>query len=794
MSQITIGSFPYTLAQGSFTTGTVELRIWFTGGPGQQFIDADSNIVPYGNATDFYKRVACTVAANVITVSQFTLPSTDNSSNVSTVAKAQFYVDGSPAEFLFTDWIITATLGNSITFNALYTFNLAASIPFTLNATYLTAPQVAALIQSSSPGSLVQSVFGRVGVVIATTGDYSSAQLSDSANIPRLNINNTFTGNNAITQAIATSGSPTAFKVIGAAHTTLAASTEAPDISFALARTVQFASGALTTQRSILITPPTYSFTAPSTITRASTMEITGAPIAGTNATITDPIALAVYGTTRIRKLNIDLNTESNALGLGISGQITGGNSTGAQTGINVIFTNSGNNTLNASAAMGWDIQNLNTAAAEAIGAYGGVWSKFGGNSWGVHAKTADTAEDGTGTAEANLYGFVSELHRSQVATGSKFAAGFLAYASGLKDVDVGYGFWGPGSAFDYGLDQVRTGRGVSTGIETPQTINNALVRSANSTVAIAARNAASNADLTLLTSDSSNRTVVGGNGLLKLAGLGAGIVTTDASGIVSIASSTSTAAGSNTQFQYNNSGALAGTAFLTNVTDGAGNYVAANTLLVSGDGFVVKGNGGTELDTAFAISHTGSAGTISVNYLTVYASGAGNPTQIGATGTDSNININLLPKGSGVVMANSKTLMAADYSNATPAPGIIVLTATGVNFNSVADTAFTITLPSGFTRFALNAVFIGHASTSISTATVGLFTAAAGGGTAIVTSASAVTVTTASESTNNNAQQLTLNNATTVSYNNATLYFRVTGAQGSAATADVTLYLRPMP
>lgn len=93
---------------------------------------------------------------------------------------------------------------------------------------------------------------------------------------------------------VETSGSPYAFKVTGAAHTTLAASTQAPDIDWALARTVQFATGALTAQRAIRITAPTYGFVGASVISDAATLAISGPPVAGTNATLTRTFPLWV--------------------------------------------------------------------------------------------------------------------------------------------------------------------------------------------------------------------------------------------------------------------------------------------------------------------------------------------------------------------------------------------------------------------------------------------------------------------------------------------------------------------
>jgi hypothetical protein len=101
-------------------------------------------------------------------------------------------------------------------------------------------------------------------------------------------------GSAVFTPGVATSGSPTAFTITGAAHTTLALSTEATDVNFNLSRTVQFATGALTTQRAMRIQAPTYSFVGASTITTASTLSISGPPVAGTNATITNAYALSL--------------------------------------------------------------------------------------------------------------------------------------------------------------------------------------------------------------------------------------------------------------------------------------------------------------------------------------------------------------------------------------------------------------------------------------------------------------------------------------------------------------------
>lgn len=101
-------------------------------------------------------------------------------------------------------------------------------------------------------------------------------------------------GNLTLTPSAATSGSQTGFTFTAPAPTGQTASTEATMVNWNLASTVTFAAGALTTQRAFRIQAPTYAFASASTITTASTLSISGAPIAGTNATITNPYALNV--------------------------------------------------------------------------------------------------------------------------------------------------------------------------------------------------------------------------------------------------------------------------------------------------------------------------------------------------------------------------------------------------------------------------------------------------------------------------------------------------------------------
>lgn len=113
----------------------------------------------------------------------------------------------------------------------------------------------------------------------------------------------------ALTPVAATGTVVPSLKITGAAHTALTASTERHAVQFDLSSTKQFATGALTTQREVRIQAPTYGFVGASVITTAATLAISGAPIAGTNATITQSLALWL---------------ESGSLAFGSSAALTG--------------------------------------------------------------------------------------------------------------------------------------------------------------------------------------------------------------------------------------------------------------------------------------------------------------------------------------------------------------------------------------------------------------------------------------------------------------------------------------
>ena len=164
-----------------------------------------------------------------------------------------------------------------------------------------------------------------IGTAIGVYGEASGAAL---------NIAGRFVGAVRISGQVTTSGAPApTLAVLGSAVTALTASTEFRDVSIELARTMQFATGALVTQRSVVITPPTIAFVGASTVTKAVTFSITGAPIAGTNATISTSYAFEVeagtsnfVGRVLIADSTASTSSTSGALvvsgGVGVGGEI----------------------------------------------------------------------------------------------------------------------------------------------------------------------------------------------------------------------------------------------------------------------------------------------------------------------------------------------------------------------------------------------------------------------------------------------------------------------------------------
>jgi hypothetical protein len=149
------------------------------------------------------------------------------------------------------------------------------------------------------------------------------------------------------------------------------------------------------------------------------------------------------------------------------------------------------------------------------------------------------------------------------------------------------------------------------------------------------------------------------------------------------------------------------------------------------------------------------------------------------------------------VLRSDGTNFVSAQLNTAdlTPMAMSYIAKLIGVNLNSAnTDNAMSVPLPVGFTRWKVNATFVSHASVSLTTATLGVFTATGGGGQVIAANQSLAALTSTAENTNNNFLGLAGTNVATESYNVGTIYFRVGTAQGSAATADCILSYSIIP
>lgn len=118
---------------------------------------------------------------------------------------------------------------------------------------------------------------------------------------------------------------------------------------------------------------------------------------------------------------------------------------------------------------------------------------------------------------------------------------------------------------------------------------------------------------------------------------------------------------------------------------------------------------------------------------------------------------------------------------------------ADNIDMNSAnTDTALTMFLPT--TNYTITAIRVQNCSTSMTTATGGVFTSTGGGGTTVSANAAVAGVTSAAANTSGNGIALTLTQGNNTWWNAVQLYFRVGTAQGAAATCNVYAYGYPMP
>lgn len=162
-------------------------------------------------------------------------------------------------------------------------------------------------------GSKIEAISSAANedIILGTKGTSSSVKLQVGASNKYVATaqNHTFSVSSTGT------ASTVRFGYTGATDTSLTASTEAPSVYFNLGQIRQHATGTMFLQRDFRITPSTHSFVGASTLSNMHGFTVDGAPIAGTNATVTN--ASAIYspgnavgsGVTNSYGLNINANT-----------------------------------------------------------------------------------------------------------------------------------------------------------------------------------------------------------------------------------------------------------------------------------------------------------------------------------------------------------------------------------------------------------------------------------------------------------------------------------------------------
>ena len=145
--------------------------------------------------------------------------------------------------------------------------------------------------------------------------------------------------------------------------------------------------------------------------------------------------------------------------------------------------------------------------------------------------------------------------------------------------------------------------------------------------------------------------------------------------------------------------------------------------------------------------------------------------------------------------LTGSTTIAQSGSTTYALSASYILVSQNVVFTNANSDTAFTIQLPTGFTKYACNQLRISSATATLTTATCGVFTATGGGGTALLAT-SAIAVSNGTDGTSNNMQAINTTSSTNISFTLAgfpTLYFRVLNAAIGAATATVQLIIIPI-
>ena len=253
------------------------LPSWAAAGSGAPFSDASALVKNGSDATKLAIFSAASISTG--TTRTFTLP---NTTDTLAVLGAQTFTAAQKISS-------TSATAFQVSPNSTDAFIIDASRSSSDTGVKVTTGQAGENAFIDANGSL-----GGVGLTVRPKGNGD------------LTLGGTGTGSIVATIAFSgvttarTTGAPTYyFRTVAPADTGLTASTETVGNQFggstsAATVTRQHATGALATQRENLFVAPTYSFVGASTLTSAATVAIDNAPVAGTNATLTNTYALWV--------------------------------------------------------------------------------------------------------------------------------------------------------------------------------------------------------------------------------------------------------------------------------------------------------------------------------------------------------------------------------------------------------------------------------------------------------------------------------------------------------------------
>jgi hypothetical protein len=250
-------------------------------------------------------------------------------------------------------------------------------------------------------------------------------------------------------------------------NTGITSSTEYNAFWYNPPRTYTWAAGAITNQRFFYMRAPTIAFSGTSTVTTAATLAISGAPVAGTNATITNPYALWVGSGTSQFDGNVSLGS-SNVLLLG------GATSPGTATRLQLGTPTTSNNNVNvyleptATTVTAIAIQGNASQTADLFQ----VFNSSGTKVFYVNAKgVAHGSPSGIGI-NATAFGHQAlDVSGGGInATAFGYSAGYNLNSSGTDDTLIGSN---AGYGLTTGAHNVAVG---STALQNDQTISSSVI------------------------------------------------------------------------------------------------------------------------------------------------------------------------------------------------------------------------------------------------------------------------------------------------------------------------------